>query len=115
MSNRQLSPESRKENRNTIKKSLSTTQGVSTLKLILLYSVLGVILNWILPTLIIGVRPQIPKNQAEFWGTTIAMVVTGVLLVVTLLKDIVLRKPSRPKDSRPNVRNPTTHDRKENR
>ena len=107
MSNRRLSPESRKENRNTVKKSLGTVQGVSTLKIVLMYSVLGLILNWVLPTLILGVRPQIPKEQAEVWGTTIAMVITGVLLVVTLLKDIVLRKPSRPKNNRP-------HDRKEN-
>ena len=109
MSNRRLSPEARKENRNTVKKSLGTVQGVSTLKIVLMYSVLGLILNWVLPTLIVGVRPQIPKDQAEVWGTTIAMVITGVLLVVTLLKDIILRKPSRPHD-----RNPTTHDRKEN-
>ncbi len=67
MSNRRLSPEARKENRNTVRKSLGTVQGVSTLKIVLLYSVLGLILNWVLPTLILGVRPQIPKDQAEFW------------------------------------------------
>lgn len=109
MSNRRLSPESRKENRNTVKKSLSTVQGASTLKIVLLYSVLGLTLNWVLPTLILGVKPQIPKEQAEVWGTTIAMAITGVLLVVTLLKDIILRKPSRPQD-----RNPDSHNRKEN-
>ena len=109
LSNRRLSPESRKENRNTIKKSLSTVQGVSTLKVVLMYSVLGLILNWVLPTLILGVRPQIPKDQADLWGTTIAMVITGVLLVVALLKDIILRKPSKPHD-----KNHTTPDRKEN-
>ncbi len=108
MSNRRLSPESRKENRNTIKKSLSTVQGASTLKIVLIYSVLGLILNWVLPTLILGVRPQIPKDQAEVWGTTIAMAITGILLVVTLVKDIIMRKPSRPHD-----KNSTTHDRKE--
>ncbi len=113
-SNRRLSPEARKENRNTVKKSLSTVQGASTLKIVLFYSVLGLILNWVLPTLILGVRPQIPKDQAEVWGTTIAMVITGILLVVTLLKDIALRKHSRTKDSQSHVRNPTTHDRKEN-
>ena len=108
MSNRRLSPESRKENRNTIKKSLSTVQGASTLKIVLIYSVLGLILNWVLPTLILGIRPQIPKDQAEVWGTTIAMAITGILLVVTLVKDIIMRKPSRPHD-----KNSTTHDRKE--
>ncbi len=108
MSNRRLSPESRKENRNTIKKSLSTVQGASTLKIVLIYSVLGLILNWVLPTLILGVRPQIPKDQAEVWGTTIAMAITGILLVVTLVKDIIMRKPSRPHD-----KNSITHDRKE--
>ena len=89
MSNRRLSPESRKENRNTIKKSLSTVQGVSTLKIVLMYSVLGIILNWVLPTLIHGVKPQIPKDKADLWGTTIAMVITAVLLVVALLKNII--------------------------
>lgn len=115
MSIRRLTPEARKENRNTIKKSLGTVQGTSTLKIVLLYSVLGVILNWVLPTLIIGVRPQLPKDDAEVWGTTIAMVITGVLLVVTLLKDIILRKPSRPHDSHPQVGKSTTHDGKENK
>lgn len=114
MSNRRLSPESRKENRNTIKKSLSTVQGVSTLKIVLMYSVLGIILNWVLPTLIHGVKPQIPKDKADLWGTTIAMVITAVLLVVALLKNIILRKSSRPQDSKPHDKNPTTHDRKEN-
>ncbi len=106
MSNRRLSPESRKENRNTIKKSLSTVQGTSTLKIVLMYSVLGLILNWILPTLITSVQPQIPKDKADLWGTTIAMVITGVLLVVALLKDIILRKPSKTPDKQ-------AHDKKE--
>lgn len=114
ISNRLLSTEARKENRNTIKKSLGTVQGVSTLKIVLLYSLLGLILNWILPTLFLGVRPQIPEDQADFWGTTIAMVITGVLLVVTLLKDIILRNTSRMRNSRPQDRNPTAYDRKEN-
>ena len=118
MSNRRLSTESRKENRNTIKKSLGTVQGVSTLKIVLIYSVLGLILNWILPTLILGVKPQIPKDQADLWGTTIAMAITGILLVVALLKDIILRKPSQPQDnqlqdSQTHDRTSATHDRKE--
>ncbi len=111
MSNHRLSPESRKENRNTVKKSLGTVQGVSTLKIVLMYSVLGIILNWVLPTIILGVKPQIPKDKADLWGTTIAMVITGVLLVVALLKDIILRKPSRTHDSQPQDSQP--HDRKE--
>ena len=114
MSNHRLSRETRKENRNTAKKSLGTVQGVSTLKIVLVYSVLGLILNWVLPTLILGVRPDIPKDQADMWGTTIAMVITGVLLVVTLVKDIVLRKPPRMRNSRPQDRTPDPHKRKEN-
>ena len=112
MSNRRLSAESRKENRNTVKKSLGTAQGVSTLKIVLLYSIFGMILNWVLPTLIVGVKPEIPKEQSEFWGTTVAITLTGILLIVTLLKGIILRNTSQRTSSKSQDTNPSMNDKK---
>ena len=114
MSNRRLSAASRKENRNTVKKSLGTAQGVSTLKIVLLYSIFGMILNWVLPTLIVGVKPEIPKEQSEFWGTTVAITLTGVLLIATLLKGIILRNTPQRTSSKSQDTNPAMNERKNN-
>lgn len=115
ISNRRFSAGSDMESRNKIKKSLGTAQGVSTLKIVLMYSVLGMILNWVLPTLIVGVRPEIPKDQADYWGTTAAIVITGILLIVTLLKGIILRNNSQTKSSSSQDQNPAMYDRRDNK
>lgn len=115
ISNRRLSAGSDMESRNKIKKSLGTAQGASTLKIVLVYSVLGMILNWVLPTLIVGVRPEIPKDQADYWGTTAAIVITGILLIVSLLKGILLRNTSQTKSSRSQDQNPDVYDRRNNK
>lgn len=114
ISNRRLSAGSKIESRNKIKSSLGTAQGVSTLKIVLMYSVLGMILNWVLPTLIVGVKAEIPQEQADYWGTTAAIVITGILLIVTLLKGIILRNTSQTKKAKPQDRNPAMYDRRNN-
>lgn len=91
---RRLAAESRSSSRKKLKNSLGTAQGTSTLKIVLMYSVLGMILSWVLPVLVAGFKPDIDKEQAEFYGIACAMIITVILLIVTLLKGIIMRNIS---------------------
>ena len=75
-----------------------TTQGVSTLKIVLLYSVLGMILNWVLPIVILQFKPEMLKEDANYFGTVAAIVITIVLLMFSLFKQLIFRSRSRSED-----------------
>ncbi len=77
-----------------MKNPLGTSQGVSTLKIVLMYSVLGIILNWVLPIAIQKVNPEMLKEDAQYYGTLYAIVATFFFLVVSLLKEIIMRHRS---------------------
>ncbi|MCG9128332.1 hypothetical protein JT359_12090 [Candidatus Poribacteria bacterium] len=74
-----------------VRKSLSTTQGTSTLKIILIYSMLGMFLNWVLPDLLLWLRPDFEPYDANYYGTIWSIGITGFLLVLSLLKGLILR------------------------
>ncbi|RKU31672.1 hypothetical protein C6497_01250 [Candidatus Poribacteria bacterium] len=74
-----------------VRNSLSTTQGTSTLKIILFYSILGMLLNWILPDLILWYRPDFEPYDANYYGTIGSIGITVFLVVLSLIKGLILR------------------------
>ena len=76
---------------NLTKTSLGTSQGISILKTVLLYSVLGIVLNWVLPILILEAQPKMLEEDAQYYGVLGAIIVTFFFLVVSLIKGIILR------------------------
>ncbi|MDE0480952.1 MAG: hypothetical protein OXI67_00105 [Candidatus Poribacteria bacterium] len=74
--------------------SLGTAQGTSTLKIVLMYSILGMILHWLLPIVIQNVRPNMPEEDAQYYGILGAIVITVFFLVVSLLKGLIVRHRS---------------------
>lgn len=74
-----------------LKNPLGTTQGVSTLKLVLLYSIVGMVLGWLLPIIIRTIQPEMQKGEAQYYGMIGAIGITLILLVVSLLKGLILR------------------------
>ncbi len=79
--------------------SLSTSQGMSTLKIVIMYSVLGMILNWLLPIVLLKMNPEMFEEDAQYFGTLGAIVITGFFLIVSLLKRLILRSRSHKKQS----------------
>ncbi len=77
-----------------MRNQLSTTQGMSTLKLVLIFSVLGMILNWILPRILQYMNPEMMKDDAEYYGMLAAICITGFFLVISLLKGLIQRNRS---------------------
>ncbi|MDE0315823.1 MAG: hypothetical protein OXM61_13035 [Candidatus Poribacteria bacterium] len=71
--------------------SLGTAQGTSTLKIVLIYSILGMILHWLLPIVIQNVRPDMPEEDAQYYGILGAIIITVFFLVVSLLKGLIQR------------------------
>ncbi|MDE0084148.1 MAG: hypothetical protein OXU23_00425 [Candidatus Poribacteria bacterium] len=71
--------------------SLGTAQGTSTLKIVLMYSILGMILHWLLPIVIQNVRPDMPEEDAQYYGILGAIIITVFFLVVSLLKGLIVR------------------------
>ncbi len=71
--------------------SLSTAQGTSTLKIVLIYSILGMILHWLLPIVIQNVRPDMPEEDVQYYGILGAIIITVFFLIVSLLKGVILR------------------------
>lgn len=67
---------------------LGTTQGVSTLKIVLIYSIVGMILNWVLPIVILQFNPEMMKEDAHYYGSFGAIIITGILLIVTLVNQL---------------------------
>ncbi len=70
---------------------LSTTQGMSTLKLVLMFSVLGMVLNWILPGILQKLNPEMMEDDAKYYGMLWAICITGFLLLISLLKVLIQR------------------------
>ncbi|MDE0634230.1 MAG: hypothetical protein OXI43_00055 [Candidatus Poribacteria bacterium] len=79
--------------------SLGTSQGMSTLKIVLKCSVLGMVLHWLLPTVLLKMNPDMLKEEAQYFGTLGAIVITGFFLIVSLLKGLMLRSRSNQKQS----------------
>jgi hypothetical protein len=91
--------------RNLTTTSLGTSQGISILKIVLLYSVLGIVLNWVLPILILEAQPGMLEKDAQYYGVLGAIIITFFFLVVSLIKGIILRHRSQQEHSeshRPN-------------
>ena len=82
-----------------VRNSLHTSQGVSTLKLVVMYSILGMILNWLLPIVILKWNPEMVKEDAQYFGTLGAIVITVFFLIISLLKGLILRSRSHQKQS----------------
>jgi hypothetical protein len=80
--------------RNLTTTSLGTSQGISILKIVLLYSVLGIVLNWVLPILILEAQPGMLEEDAQYYGVLGAIIITFFFLVVSLIKGIILRHRS---------------------
>lgn len=78
-----------------VRNSLSTTQGTSTLKIILFYSILGMLLNWLLPDVLLWLRPDLEPYDANYYGTIWSIGITGFLLILSLLKGLILRYKSK--------------------
>ncbi|MYF99104.1 hypothetical protein F4212_08200 [Candidatus Poribacteria bacterium] len=71
--------------------ALSTSQGMSTLKIVLIYSILGMVLNWVLPHILIQLYPEILIDDAQYFGTLGAIIITGFFLIISLIKGIIIR------------------------
>jgi len=80
--------------------SLGTAQGTSTLKIVLIYSILGMILHWLLPIVIQNVRPEMPEEDAQYYGILGAIIITVFFLVVSLLKGVILRQRAQSEKSK---------------
>ncbi len=80
--------------------SLSTAQGSSTLKIVLMYSILGMILHWLLPIVIQNVRPNMAEEDAQYYGILGAIIITVFFLVVSLLKGVILRQRAQSEKSK---------------
>lgn len=79
--------------------SLGTSQGMSTLKIVLKCSILGMVLHWLLPSVLLKMNPDMLKEEAQYFGTLGAVVITGFFLIVSLLKGLILRSRSHQKES----------------
>ncbi len=65
---------------------IGTPQGQQTLISLLVCTILGMILSRIIPFLMLKLRPTMPTDKAEDAGVLIALVISGIVLVVMLLK-----------------------------
>lgn len=65
---------------------IGTAQGRHTLISLLGCAILGMVLSRILPFLIEKLRPNIKADEAEEIGVLIALGVSGVVLVISLLR-----------------------------
>lgn len=65
-----------------------------------MYSILGMILHWLLPIVIPIVRPDIPEEDAQYFGILGAIIITFFFLVVSLLKGLILRHRSQSEKSK---------------
>ncbi len=75
----------------TCSKQIGTAQGTHTLISLLGCAILGMVLSRILPFLIGKLRPNLAPEVAEEIGVLVALGISGVLLIISLLKP---RKPS---------------------
>ncbi len=91
-----------------VKNQLGTKQGVSTLKLILMYSIMGMVLAWLLPIVIQMIQPEMQKDDAQYYGMIGAIAITLLFLVVSLLKGVILRNRTKRETSASNRQNSHT-------
>ena len=65
---------------------IGTPQGRNTLISLLICAVLGMVLSRVLPVVIEKVRPEMKADVAQEIGVLMALGISGVVLVVSLLK-----------------------------
>ena len=65
---------------------IGTPQGRNTLISLLTCAILGMVLSWILPILLEKLQPNIKPEKAQEIGVLVALGVSGVVLVVSLLR-----------------------------
>ena len=92
-----------------MRNQLSTTQGMSTLKLVLIFSVLGMILNWILPGILRYLNPEMIEDDAEYYGMLGAICITGFFLMMSLLKGLIQRNRSSQQERPSHTQQPSPH------
>ena len=65
---------------------IGTPQGRNTLVSLLICAILGMVLSRILPALIEKLQPNMKPEDAQEMGVLIALGISGVVLVISLLK-----------------------------
>ncbi len=95
-----------------LRNPLGTKQGVSTLKLVLMYSIIGMGLGWLLPIVIQTIQPEMLKSDTQYYGMIGAIVITLLCLVVSLLKGLILRSRTRQENAETKQPNPQFSDTK---
>ena len=65
---------------------IGTAQGRHTLISLLGCAILGMVLSRILPSVIGKLRPSMTPGEAEDMGVLIALVISGIVLVISLLR-----------------------------
>ena len=78
--------------RREIKKSLGTPQGRHTLQALLICTILGMTLNWVIPIIILKVTPDFPPTLAQEIGMFVALGIASLFLVVSLLKGQISKR-----------------------
>ena len=78
----------------------NTSQGVSTLTIVLIYSVVGMILNWVFPIVILEFSSEMIEEDAHYLGTVGAITITGVLLLTGLVNRFIFRSKPDPGKSK---------------
>lgn len=91
-----------------MRNQLSTTQGMSTLKLVLIYSVLGMVLNWTLPLILRFITPEMLIYDAKYFGTVGAICITGFFLLISLTKGFIQRNRASKPEQPPNAKQSDT-------
>ena len=82
-----------------MKSTLSTSEGMSTLKIVLMYSVLGMVLNWVLPIILLNLSPEMLKEDSQYFGTLGAILITVLFLTFSLIKGLIQRSRSQKEGS----------------
>jgi len=65
---------------------IGTPQGRHTLISLLGCAILGMVLSRVLPFILLKLRPQMTQAEADEVGVLIALGISGIVLVVSLLK-----------------------------
>lgn len=78
--------------------AIGTPQGQHTLITLLICAILGMVLSRVLPVLLLKLRPVMTAAEAQELGVLLALGISGVVLVVRLLK------PPKKKKGNPSLR-----------
>lgn len=79
-------------------RAIGTPQGQHTLITLLICAILGMVLSRVLPVLLLKLRPAMTAAEAQDLGVLLALGISGVVLVVRLLK------PPKKKKGHPSLR-----------